>query len=266
MPLLNEVYSLITTCTVSPKLFLFLPTMCHPGESFQGHTRSPSYDFLRHALWLYFRFSLSSRDVEELLAPRGIVVSYETGRQWCLKFGQSYANELRRRRPHCGDTWHMDEVVLTIGGKKHYLWRAVAQDGNVLDILVQSRRNKKAAKRFFRKLLKGLKYVPRGIVTDKLKSYGAAQQSSREFASAHATAGEENAPVQISKTNATLSFCFRPHRWALPTTKTSFECKGKPCHFTESMPGVGRGDQSETGCITTTIHQSLIAFQYLSSL
>jgi putative transposase len=137
--------------------------------------RFPS-ESISHAVWLYFRFSLSYRDVEELLAQRGIVVSYETVRQWCLKFGQSYANELRRRRPHCGDKWYMDEVVLTIGGKKHYLWRAVDQDGNVLDILVQSRRNKKAAKRFFRKLLKGLKSVPRVIITDKLKSYGAAKR------------------------------------------------------------------------------------------
>jgi putative transposase len=99
-------------------------------------------------------------------------VTYETVRQWCLKFGQTYANELRHRRPRCGDTWYMDEVVLTIRGKKHSLWRAVDQDGNVLDILVQSRRNTKAANSYFRKLLKGLQYVPRVIITDKLRSYG----------------------------------------------------------------------------------------------
>jgi putative transposase len=137
--------------------------------------RFPS-EIISHAIWLYFRFSLSFRDVEELLAQRGISVTYETVRQWCLKFGQMYANELRRRRPRCGDKWHMDEVVLIIRGKKHYLWRAVDQDGNVLDILVQSRRNKYAAKRFFRKLLKGLQYVPRVIITDKLRSYGAAKR------------------------------------------------------------------------------------------
>src|SRR6266566_4581162 len=90
--------------------------------------------------------------VEELMAQRGIVVTSETVRQWCLKFGQTYANELRRRRPRCGDKWHLDEVFLTIRGERHYLWRAVDQDGNILDILVQSRRNKQAAKRFFRKL------------------------------------------------------------------------------------------------------------------
>src|SRR5436305_3622036 len=133
-------------------------------------------EIISHAVWLSFRFSLSFRDIEELLAQRGIVVTYETVRQWCLKFGQSYANELRRRRPKCGDKWHMDEMVLTIRGKKHYLWRAVDQDGNVLDILLQSRRNKKAAKRFFRKLLKGMQYVPRVIITDKLRSYGAAKR------------------------------------------------------------------------------------------
>lgn len=133
-------------------------------------------EIISHCVWLYFRFSLSFRDVEELMAARGVVVTYETVRQWCLKFGQTYANELRRRRPRCGDTWHLDEVVLTIRGKKHLLWRAVDQHGNVLDILVQSRRNTQAAKRFFRKLLKGQEYVPRVIITDKLKSYGAAQR------------------------------------------------------------------------------------------
>jgi putative transposase len=133
-------------------------------------------EIISHAVWLSFSFSRSFRDVEELLAQRGIVVTYETVRQWCLKFGQTSANELRRRRPRCGDTWHLDEVYLKINGKTHYLWRAVDQDGNVLDILVQSRRNKKAAKRFFRKLLKGLQYVPRVIITDKLKSYGAAKR------------------------------------------------------------------------------------------
>jgi len=97
-------------------------------------------EIISHAVWLYFRFSLSFRDVEELLAQRGIIVSYETVRQWGLKFGQTYANELRRRRPRCGDKWHLDEVFLTIRGERHYLWRAVDQDGNVLDILVQSRR------------------------------------------------------------------------------------------------------------------------------
>ncbi|HSH78745.1 MAG TPA: IS6 family transposase [Herpetosiphonaceae bacterium] len=142
---------------------------------------SPSYkgfrfphEIISHAVWLYFRFSLSYRDVEELLAERGIIVTYETIRQWARKFGQTYANQLRRRRARPGDKWFLDEVFLKINGQTHYLWRAVDQDGNVLDILVQSRRNKAAAKKFFRKLLKGCQYVPRVMITDKLGSYEAA--------------------------------------------------------------------------------------------
>ena len=131
-------------------------------------------EIISHAVWLYFRFSLSYRDVEELLAERGIIVSYETIRQWSRKFGQTYANQLRRRRARPGDTWFLDEVFLKINGETHYLWRAVDQEGNVLDILVQSRRNKAAAKKFFRKLLKGCQYVPRVLITDKLGSYEAA--------------------------------------------------------------------------------------------
>ena len=123
---------------------------------------------INHAVWLYFRFSLSFWDIEELLLERGVVVTYEAIRKWCHKFGQQYANQLRRRRPRPGDKWHMDEVFLTIKGDYHYLWRAVDQEGNVLDILVQHRRDKKAAKKFFRKLLKELTYVPRVIITDKL--------------------------------------------------------------------------------------------------
>jgi putative transposase len=133
-------------------------------------------EIISHAVWLYFRFCLSYRDVEELLFARGVTVTYEAIRKWCRKFGQSYANGLRHRRPRPGDTWHLDEVFLTINGKRHDLWRAVDQEGNILDILVQRRRDKQAAKKFFRKLLKGLRYVPRVIITDKLKSYGAAQR------------------------------------------------------------------------------------------
>src|ERR671919_2388005 len=133
-------------------------------------------EIISHGVWLYYRFTLSYRDVEELLFERGIGVTHEAIRQWCLKFGQDYANRLKRRRAQPGDKWHLDEVFLTINGKRHYLWRAVDQDDNILDILVQSRRNKKAAKKFFRKLLKGLTYVPRVLITDKLKSYAAAKR------------------------------------------------------------------------------------------
>lgn len=133
-------------------------------------------EVISHAVWLYHVFDLSLRDVELLLAERGITVSYETVRRWCQKFGRSFAHAMRRRRPRPGDKWHLDEVFIRIQGVQHYLWRAVDQDGVVLDILVQARRNASAAKRFFRKLLKGLQYVPRVIVTDKLKSYGVARR------------------------------------------------------------------------------------------
>ena len=133
-------------------------------------------EIISHAVWLYHGFSLSLREVELILAERGIVVSYESIRAWGLRFGRAFASALKRRRPCPGDKWHLDEVFLCIRGKRHYLWRAVDQHGCVLDILVQSRRNAKAAKRFFKKLLKGLQYVPRVVVTDKLPSYGAAKR------------------------------------------------------------------------------------------
>ncbi len=132
-------------------------------------------EIISHGVWLSYRFSLSYRDVEAMLVARGIVVTYEAIRQWCLKFGQDYANQLKRRRAQPGDKWHLDEVFLTINGQRSSLWRAVDQDDNVLDILVQSRRNKHAAKKFFRKLLKELQYVPRVIITEKLTSDGAAK-------------------------------------------------------------------------------------------
>ena len=119
-------------------------------------------------------FSLSFLDVEDLLAQRGITVTYETVRQWCLRFGLAYARRLRHRRGRQGDTWHLDELFVKIRGRQQYLWRAVDEDGDVLDILVQSRRNRRAAIRFFRKLLKGQGCVPRRLITDKLRSYPAA--------------------------------------------------------------------------------------------
>lgn len=119
------------------------------SPSYRGH-RYP-VEIISHCVWLYHRFPPSFREVEELMLERGVVVSYETVRRWCLKFGQAYANALRRRRPCPGDKWHLDEVFIKINGELKYLWRAVDQDGNVLDILVQNRRDKAAARRFFRK-------------------------------------------------------------------------------------------------------------------
>jgi len=142
--------------------------------SYKGH-RYP-VEIISHCVWLYYRFALSLRDISEMMLERGVVVSHETVRQWCAKFGQGYANQLRRQRPRPGDKWHVDEVFIRINGQHHYLWRAVDQDGNVLDVLVQSRRNAVAAKKFFRRLLKGLQYVPRVLVTDKLGSYQVAHR------------------------------------------------------------------------------------------
>ena len=133
-------------------------------------------EIISHAVWLYFRFCLSFRDVEELRFERGVSVTYEEICKWYHKVGQSYAHQLRRRWPRPEDKGYRDEVCLTSKGEQHYLWRAVDQEGHVLDILVQRRRDKQAAKQFFRKLLKGLAYVPRVIVTDKLKSYAAAKR------------------------------------------------------------------------------------------
>jgi putative transposase len=142
--------------------------------SYAGHRFPP--EVISHAVWLYFRFPLGLRMVEEMLAARGITVSHETVRQWALEFGQALADQIRRRLPRPGDEWHLDEVVITIAGKKHWLWRAVDQDGIVLDVLVRSRRDKRAAKRLLRKLLKRQGRTPRVMVTDKLASYPAARK------------------------------------------------------------------------------------------
>ncbi len=131
---------------------------------------------IQYCVWMYFTFPLSYRDIEKMMLYRGIFVTYEAIRYWCQKFAQAYANHIRRRRPKPGDKWYLDEVVVTIKGKKYYLWPAVDQAGNVLDILMQSHRHKAAAKKFFRKLLKTQGFAPRVIITDKLKSYGAAKK------------------------------------------------------------------------------------------
>ena len=129
---------------------------------------------IQHAVWLYCRFTLSYRDVEDLLAERGLDLSYETVRRWVLKFGRAYARRVQRRRPRPTDRWHLDEMVVVIRGRRYFLWRAVDSEGEVLDFLIQSRRNTKAAIRLMRKLLKKQGFAPSTIVTDKLRSYGSA--------------------------------------------------------------------------------------------
>src|SRR5215212_309568 len=133
-------------------------------------------EIIRYAVWLYLRFTLSYRDVEELLAERGIETSYETVRRWVVKFGPLFTRNLRRLRPRPTSTWHLDEIGVTIQGKRMYLWRAVDSEGEVLDLLVQAKRDTKAALRLIRKLLKKQGYAPDELVTDKLGSYGAARR------------------------------------------------------------------------------------------
>ena len=140
--------------------------------SYAGYRFPP--EIIQRAVWTYYRFTLSFRDVEDLLAERGIIVSYETIRRWVNHFGPTIAADLRRRRPKPHATWHLDEVYLRINGRMVYLWRAVDAEGEVLDVLVQSRRNKAAALKLMRKLIKKYAFIPDRLVTDDLRSYAAA--------------------------------------------------------------------------------------------
>ena len=144
------------------------------SNPYRGH-RFPG-EIISYSVWLYYTFPVSFRDIEKMMLYRGVTVTYEAIRGWCLKFAQSYATQIRKQRPRPGDKWHLDEVIITIKGEQFYLWRAVDQHGVVLDILMQRRRNTAAAKKFFRKLLKPVGFAPRVIITDKLKSYGAAKR------------------------------------------------------------------------------------------
>ena len=148
--------------------------MSAPNNQYKRHRFPP--EIIQHAVWLYYRFNLSHRDIEDLLAVRGIVVSYESVRLWCNKFGPKYARRLKRRHRGFGDTFFIDEVFVKIDGKQNYLWRAVDQDGEVVDVFLQRRRDGKAAKRFFKRLLKAHRNEPRKIVTDQLRSYGVAHR------------------------------------------------------------------------------------------
>lgn len=131
-------------------------------------------EVIAHAVWLYYRFALSFPDIEEMLASRGVTVSYEAIRLWCGKFGPEYARRLRPHKRRVSRCWHVDEVFIRINGTIHYLWRAVDQNGQVVDILVQTRRNRAAAERFFRHLLKRTDTLPHTVITDRLRSYSAA--------------------------------------------------------------------------------------------
>jgi putative transposase len=143
-------------------------------NTYKRHRFPP--DIISYAVWLYFRFNLSHRDVEDLLAERGITVSREAIRLWCIKFGALYARRLKRKHRGYGDTFFIDEVFVKISGKQHYLWRAVDQDGEVVDVYLQAKRDGAAAKRFFKRLLRSHGGESRKMVTDKLRSYGVAHR------------------------------------------------------------------------------------------
>ena len=148
-------------------------------------------DVISYAVWLYYRFNLSLRDIEDLLAERGITVSREAIRRWCIKFGALYARRLKRKHRGYGDTFYIDEVFIKINGKQHYLWRAVDQDGDVIDVYLQAKRDGVAAQRFFGRLLRSHGGKPRKIVTDKLRSYGVAHRELMPE-TIHSTAQYEN--------------------------------------------------------------------------
>ena len=163
--------------------------------TYKGHRFPPA--IISYSAWLYHRFTLSFRDVEDLLAERGVIVSYESIRSWCTKFGPKYAGKLRKKQARLGEIWHVDELFVTIRGQRYYLWRAVDQDGDVIDILVTKRRDCRAAKRFFRKVLKHQGQVPWQLVTDKLATYRAVRRE--VFPSGtHRTGQDENNRAEVS--------------------------------------------------------------------
>jgi len=220
--------------------------------SYAGY-RFPA-EVISHAVWLYFRFPLGLRMVEEMLAARGIIVSHETIRQWARKFGQAFANRIRRRLPCAGDKWHLDEVAIKIAGKKHWVWRAVDQEGIVLDILVQSRRDKWAAKRPLRKLLKRHCRAPRVMITDKLASYGAAKKEitpgvehrqhkglNNRAENSHQPTRAADEAVQISRPGATLPRRPRPDQQPLSSPPRPRHRRSASSRPDPGLSDLGRG-------------------------
>jgi transposase-like protein len=226
--------------------------------SYRRHRFPPV--IIQHAVWVYLRFTLSYRDVEELLAERGLDISYETVRCWVLKFGPVIACRLRRHRPRPSNRWHLDEMVVRIGGKRMYLWRAVDHEGEVLDMLVQSRRDSRAALRLMRKLLKKQRFAPKLLVTDKLRSYASAfrrlglsrlhqprartKQSGGELASGGATTRAQNAAVQVGALRTALSqhACRHPQHLQPPTpSRLTRHAADLPSRGSQSMARRGHG-------------------------
>jgi transposase-like protein len=177
---------------------------------------------IQHAVWVYLRFTLSYRDVEDLLAERGLDISYETVRSWVLKFGPVIARRLRRRRPRPSDRWHLDEMVVRIAGKRMYLWRAVDHEGEVLDMLVQSRRDSRAALRLMRKLLRKQGFVPKLLVTDKLRSYGSAFRQLQLTCPHEQGSGKTIVPrIRISPYGDESARCSGSNRLDLPSASSA---------------------------------------------
>jgi putative transposase len=239
-----------------------------------------SVEIISHCVWLYHRFPLSLREVQEMMLALGITVSNETVRPWCAKFGQTYANSLRRRRPLPGDKWHLDEVFIKIRGKTHYLWRAVDQHGNVLDILVTCRRDTRAATRFFRKLFKGLEYVPRVLVTDKLRSYGAARHRVLRSVKHHQSkylnnraenshqptrqTGTSDEEVHLRQARPAVPVRLQRHLPTLSAPSSPAICRGvpprndRPIHHLEPDHRHGHGGLKQVGDRGTTDQTMLI--------
>ncbi len=202
-----------------------------------------------------------------MMLYRGIEVTYESIREWCQKFGQQYANQLRRKRAYIADKWHLDEVVVTIKGQQYYLWRAVDAEGNVLDVLLQRHRDTNAAKRFFRQLLKKQGFVPRVIVTDKLKSYEAAKKQvlknvehrqhkglnnlceNSHFSSAHTSSRAPDAAIQIPRASPTLSFRIWTDSRPLPPKTTSTNCTTLSPTLAPTISRLARRCWAEICCI-----------------
>jgi putative transposase len=217
---------------------------------------------ISHAVWLYLRFPLSFRNVEELLAERGIHVSYETVRRWVAKFGTQYGEALRKREARPGRTWHLDEMAVRIAGKQHWLWRAVDENGTTLDVLLQERRNTEAAERFFRRLLDRAGGAPECIITDKLASYAAAMQRipamqavrhiyvraaarlnnrTRAIPPANPSPGAPNAALQVSHSGAAISHRVQQHLQSLPGPASPAQRRRVPKHEEGLLPDLARG-------------------------
>ena len=229
--------------------------MKSPLASYHGYRFPP--DIISHAVWLYYRFCLSFRDAEDLLAQRGVTVTYETIREWCQRFGPVYARQLRRRRGRMGDTWHLDEVFVTIQGRQQYLWRAVDEDGDVLDILVQSHRNRRAAVRFFRTLLKTQGRIPRRLITDQLRAYAAAcrtvmpsvvhvtdqyANNRAEVPPPDASAGAPDAALHVGRPRATVRIGTRSCAESLSSRATSTPVEAPPRAPKAGVRRMGCGD------------------------